>query len=127
MTGVKIAIPTRENQVDDHFGHCAMYTVVTADENHNIINKEIIPSPQGCGCKSNIATVFQQMGVTTMLAGGIGEGAINVLSRHGIQVIRGCSGDVDQLAVNYLKGSLIDSGISCSHHEHHGEGHSCNH
>ena len=25
----KIAIPTREGMVDDHFGHCAYYTVVT--------------------------------------------------------------------------------------------------
>ena len=24
----KIAIPTREDMVDDHFGHCAYYTVV---------------------------------------------------------------------------------------------------
>ena len=31
----KIAIPTREDMVDDHFGHCAYYTVVTLDdENH---------------------------------------------------------------------------------------------
>ena len=24
-----IAIPTRDSMVDDHFGHCAYYTVVT--------------------------------------------------------------------------------------------------
>lgn len=28
----KIAIPTREGMVDDHFGHCAYYTVVTLDK-----------------------------------------------------------------------------------------------
>jgi len=27
-----IAIPTRDGMVDDHFGHCAYYTVVTLDE-----------------------------------------------------------------------------------------------
>ena len=26
----KLAIPTREGMVDDHFGHCAYYTIVTA-------------------------------------------------------------------------------------------------
>jgi predicted Fe-Mo cluster-binding NifX family protein len=125
---MKIAIPTRGNLVDNHFGHCEMYTIITADENQNITKTEILPSPQGCGCKSDIAGIFQQIGVEVMLAGGIGEGAIHVLSHHGISVVRGCSGDIKILAEEYLKGKLTDSGISCAQHEHHhGEEHSCNH
>ena len=125
---MKIAIPTSENMVDSHFGHCEMYTVITADEKSNIIKTEILPSPQGCGCKSNIAETFQNIGVTIMLAGGIGEGAINVLNSHGIEVVRGCSGNVTLLAENFLKGALVDSGVSCSQHDHHhGEDHTCNH
>lgn len=124
----KIAIPTRGNMVDNHFGHCEMYTIITADDNNNIINREILPSPKGCGCKSNIAAVFKQIDVKIMLAGGIGDGAINVLKSHGISVIRGCSGEVDTIVRNFLKGILVDSGLSCLQHEnHHGEGHSCNH
>ncbi len=124
----KFAIPTSGNLVDNHFGHCEMYTVITADDNSHITNKEILPSPQGCGCKSNIASVFQQIGVKVLLAGGIGEGAIQVLKSHGIDVIRGCSGEIDTLAEKYLQGTLADSGVSCLQHEHHhGEGHSCNH
>jgi predicted Fe-Mo cluster-binding NifX family protein len=124
----KIAIPTIGSIVDNHFGHCERYTIITADDNGNIVSTEILPSPQGCGCKSNIAAVFQQIGVTIMLAGGIGEGAINVLKSYGINVIRGCSGDVKILVEQHLKGELIDSGMSCTQHEHHqGEGHSCNH
>jgi predicted Fe-Mo cluster-binding NifX family protein len=125
---MKIAIPTKGNTVDNHFGHCEMYTVITADDNRNITNTEILPSPQGCGCKSNIAGIFQQIGVEVMLAGGIGEGAINVLNHHGINVVRGCTGNVNTLAELYLKGKLVDSGKSCAQHEHHhGEGHSCDH
>lgn len=33
---MKIAIPTREDVVDDHFGHCDHYTVFTIDEDKNI-------------------------------------------------------------------------------------------
>jgi predicted Fe-Mo cluster-binding NifX family protein len=64
-----------------------------------------------------------------MLAGGIGDGAINVLKSHGISVIRGCSGDVKKLADSYIKGELKDSGESCTQHgDHdHGDGHVCNH
>ena len=65
----KIAIPTREGMVDDHFGHCAYYTVVTLDKQNQIVNLERLDSPEGCGCKSNIASVMQEMGITLMFAG----------------------------------------------------------
>ena len=51
----KIAIPTRENVVDDHFGLCGHYTVFTIDGDKNVISSERLDSPQGCGCKSDIA------------------------------------------------------------------------
>ena len=35
-----IAIPTRDGMVDDHFGHCAYYTVVTLDEQNQVIKQE---------------------------------------------------------------------------------------
>ena len=56
----KIAIPTREDMVDDHFGHCAYYTVVTLDDENQVQEKERLDSPEGCGCKSNIASVMQE-------------------------------------------------------------------
>jgi predicted Fe-Mo cluster-binding NifX family protein len=126
---MKIAIPTTGNQmVDSHFGHCEMYTIVTADEDLNIVKSEILPSPAGCGCKSDIASVLQSMGVKIMLAGGIGEGAINVLNRSGISVVRGCSGNVLNLTKEYLQGGIADSGNSCAHHEnHHNSGEPCSH
>ena len=120
----KLAIPTRDNVVDDHFGHCQQYTIFTIDNDHEIAKRESLPSPQGCGCKSNIASVFQQMGVTIMLAGNMGNGALNVLNGHGITVYRGCSGDVLKVAQNFLAGAISDSGDSCRQHE---ENHQCNH
>jgi predicted Fe-Mo cluster-binding NifX family protein len=124
---MKVAVPTRGNVVDDHFGHCEMYTVFTINENSKIEKAEILPSPQGCGCKSNIASTFKQMGVTVMLAGNMGGGALNVLNNHGIMVYRGCSGDVHQLVEAYLQDKIADSGKGCDHHENHGEDHQCNH
>lgn len=125
---MKVAVPTRENIVDDHFGHCEMYTVFTIGENKTIENAEILPSPQGCGCKSNIASVLKEMGVSVLLAGNMGNGALNVLNSQGIQVLRGCCGDVQQVVNTYLKGYILDSGIGCHQHEKHGEeGHQCTH
>ena len=115
---MKIAIPTRGNVVDDHFGHCEAYTVFNIDGNKKIISSEMLPSPQGCGCKSNIASVLKEMGVSVMLAGNMGNGALNVLNSHGIEVYRGCSGDVRQLTEVFLQGEVGDSGEGCKSHEH---------
>ncbi|HAN19409.1 MAG: dinitrogenase iron-molybdenum cofactor biosynthesis protein [Bacteroidetes bacterium GWC2_33_15] len=129
---MKIAIPTRNNVVDGHFGHCEFYTIYTIDNNKNITNKEIMESPQGCGCKSNIAGVLKQDGVSIMLAGNMGEGAFQMLNRFGIDVVRGCNGDTDKLVKEYLEDKIIDNGVLCAHHhnhdhDHNHEGHQCNH
>ena len=79
--------------------------------------KEILPSPQGCGCKSGVVLVLRQKGVQVMLAGNMGEGAKNVLESHEIRVIRGCSGNIDELVKAYLAGEIVDNGEACSHHE----------
>lgn len=120
---MKIALPIRGNVVEDHFGRCEMYVLFTVDANHQIIHSELISSPQGCGCKSDIAATLQLKGVSVMLAGNMGDGALNVLNRYGIKVYRGCSGDVRQVTEAFLKGIIDDSGESCKQHEQH----QCNH
>ena len=122
----KIAVPTKENQVDDHFGHCDAYTVFSVNQKNQIEGAEIVTSPAGCGCKSNIATTLHQMGVTMMLAGNMGDGALNKLNNNGIDVLRGCTGNVRVVVENYLSGKTVDSGIGCRHHDHDGEGSTCN-
>jgi predicted Fe-Mo cluster-binding NifX family protein len=124
---MKIAVPTRNRVVDEHFGHCELYTVFTVGANNQIEKEENLPSPQGCGCKSDIAAVLRDEGVSLMLAGNMGTGALNVLQNHGIRVVRGCSGDVYKLVEAYLIGEIEDSGIGCNHHHHHGQNHVCNH
>lgn len=118
---MKLALPSRDNQIDNHFGHCEYFTVYTIDTGKKeVLNTEVVPSPEGCGCKSNIASVLQEKGVTLMLAGNMGNGAVNVLKHAGIEVVRGCTGSLDNVLNSYLSGSLTDSGIGCDHHD-------CNH
>lgn len=122
---MKIAIPTTQAKtVDAHFGHCEFYTILNISDQKSVIQSETLESPQGCGCKSNIASVLREKGVTVMLAGNIGMGAINVLCNHGIEVIRGCEGEINKVVSNYLSGNLQDSGLTCTHHN---DGHTCEH
>ncbi len=125
----KIAVPTRGNQVDSHFGHCESYSIFTIGADNSIEKVEPLASPQGCGCKSDIALTLAEMGVSTMLAGNIGQGAINKIQASGIAVVRGCEGDVKQVVEAFLNNKITDSGLTCSHHEghDHGDGHVCQH
>ena len=120
---MKLAVPTREGRVDDHFGHCDHYTIFTI-EDKQVISHEVLASPQGCGCKSGIAADLEKMGVEVMLAGNMGDGALNKLSAHNIRVIRGCRGDIEAVVRGFLAGFILDSGVGCSAHA---EGHECGH
>ncbi|MDD3079765.1 MAG: NifB/NifX family molybdenum-iron cluster-binding protein [Paludibacter sp.] len=127
---MKIAVPTKEgNRIDDHFGHCEFYTIYTiSDDDKKVVDKQKLESPQGCGCKTDIAYDLEKMDVRVMLAGGIGQGAINKLAAQNIKVIRNCRGDVDVLINEYLAGNIVDGGQSCAAHANHeAEGHVCNH
>ncbi|MBR6250553.1 MAG: NifB/NifX family molybdenum-iron cluster-binding protein [Bacteroidales bacterium] len=118
---MKVAIPSRDGHVDDHFGHCEYYTIYEIDNDKNIRNTYTVQSPEGCGCKSNIASTLNADGVTVMLAGNIGQGAFNKLGASGISVVRGCSGAVDEVIASYLGGNLTDNAQMCDHHDCHND------
>lgn len=124
---MKIAVPTRDFLVDDHFGHCEFYSIYTISQNKQIKREELMKAPQGCGCKSNIATTLSDMGVDTMLAGNMGQGAVDKISAAGIKVYRGCSGKVVEQVQLFLDGKIEDSAEVCSHHEHHSHDGQCSH
>jgi len=120
---MKIAVPvTADNQLDNHFGHCEFFKIYSIKSEGEIECVKKITPGNGCGCKSGIAGVLAGEGVTVMLAGGIGSGAVNTLAAAGIKVVRGCSGNPDNLIKLYIEGKITDSGESCAEHEHHHHG-----
>jgi predicted Fe-Mo cluster-binding NifX family protein len=42
---MKIALPSHQNQIDEHFGHCEYFTVFTIDDQKKIKDEEKIASP----------------------------------------------------------------------------------
>lgn len=124
---MKIAVPTRNGQVDAHFGHCEQFTVYAAAADHTIDAGEQLKAPAGCGCKSDIAAIMARMGVTHLVAGGMGEGAVHVMKAHGIEVVRGAAGSAREAAAAFAAGTLVDNGVACASHEHQGHGHGHGH
>ncbi len=113
---MKIALPSDGTNVDGHFGHCQCFTIFEIDDAQQIVSEETLTPPAGCGCKSSIIPQLAGMGVSVMLAGNMGAGAVNVLASNGIRAIRGCSGLVREVAQAWLSGNIVDSGTGCRSH-----------
>ena len=114
----KIAIPSRDGNVDEHFGHCGYFTVLTIDAERAVVAEETFTPPAECGCRSNLVNDLVAMGVTTLIAGNMGQGAANKLRQAGIAVVRGASGPVAEAVAAFLAGNLKDNDELCSHHGH---------
>ena len=111
-----IALPTRNNMIDDHFGHCEYFTLIEVSDNE-VKTQKRFDSPEGCGCKSGVAPLLADAGVKLMLAGNTGQGALDVLKRNGIDVIRGCSGPIDEVISKWMNNELSDNKDICDHHD----------
>lgn len=125
LKAMKIAVPARDGFVDEHFGHCREFLIFRM-EGDKLVDEPAIPSLEGCGCKSGIAATLAGTGVTHLIAGTMGEGAVRVLGSQGIIVVRGASGKARAAAEAFAQGKLADSGVGCAGHG--GEpGHECSH
>ncbi len=114
----KVAIPTRSGNVDEHFGHCESFTIYTLDGAKNVTATDSFTPPPACGCKSNLVGTLKEMGVSTLLAGNMGQGAVMKLQQAGIQVLRGAAGPVREVLQAWLDGTLKDNQILCAAHGH---------
>jgi predicted Fe-Mo cluster-binding NifX family protein len=116
---MKIAVPVRnENLINEHFGKSGYFNVYSVEES-KILAVKTIPSFEGSGCRSGIAGILAEDGVTTVLVAGIGNGSLQKLKVSGIEVISGCAGSASENVELFLKGKLHDAGSSCNKHSDH--------
>ena len=115
---IKIAVASENGMVAGHFGHCESFMIFDA-ENDQIINAETITNP---GHKPGFLPNFlNDKGVTVIIAGGMGGGAVDIFNEHNIDVIVGVTGDAKEAAGSYLHGSLKSTGSVCHEHQHQDE------
>lgn len=119
---MKIAVTYENGQVFQHFGRTEQFKI------YQISNGEIVEE-QIIGTDGNshgaLAEYLRALGVTTLICGGLGEGARTALTQAGIQVYAGVSGDADFAAANLLTGALKqNTDATC---QHHGEGEAAGH
>ena len=65
-----------------------------------------------------LAGLLAQLGVDTLICGGIGGGAQAALAEAGIKLYGGVTGEADQAVEAFLNEALsYDPNVKCSHHE----------
>ncbi|MGE4213897.1 MAG: NifB/NifX family molybdenum-iron cluster-binding protein [Anaerotignaceae bacterium] len=119
---MKIAIPTQDGAVFQHFGQSKEFTIFDVQDHKILDTKKIDTSDSGHGA---LAVRLKENDVKLLICGGIGGGAISALTENCIEVLPGVDGLAQQAIIKYLSGEKIGNlEARCNHH---GEDHVCHH
>jgi predicted Fe-Mo cluster-binding NifX family protein len=110
---MKIAIPVSQGRLTAHFGHAAEFAIVHA-EDQEIKKKELLqPPPHEPGV---LPQWLDELGVVVIIAGGMGQRAIQLFGQRGIKVVTGAR-DLrpEELVQEYLTRTLVTGENLCDH------------
>ncbi|OQA42006.1 MAG: Dinitrogenase iron-molybdenum cofactor [Spirochaetes bacterium ADurb.Bin315] len=111
----KIAVASENKHVCGHFGHCETFEVFTVEDG-KITGMESIANP---GHRPGFLPNFlHDLGVNVIISGGMGQGAVDLFTGHGIEVVIGANGTAEAVAEAYVKGELSGGGSPCAEHNH---------
>lgn len=108
-----IAIPLENGILCSHFGHCEQFAIIEAENNQ--ISGEILltPPPHEPGL---LPAWLADKGVTDVIAGGMGQRAINLFNQQNINVFVGAPVKSSRdLASDLLNNTLIAGSNYCDH------------
>jgi predicted Fe-Mo cluster-binding NifX family protein len=112
---MKIAIPVANGKLNLHFGHCAGFDVFEADAKAKTLGEKtyIEAPPHEPGL---LPRFLHEKGITDIIAGGMGNRAMQLFSQNGINVFVGapCESS-EKLAQDYLNGTLKAGENACDH------------
>lgn len=101
---MKVAAAYENGEVFQHFGHTKQFKVYEIEDG-KVVSSEIIET-NGQG-HSALADFLHEQAVSTVICGGIGEGAQAALTEQGIELFAGVSGQADEAVENISKGGLL--------------------
>lgn len=110
---LKIAVPTLNDKLTTHFGHCEKFAVVSVQDK-KVIGLEFISPPVH---QPGVYPRFlADLGVNVIIAGGMGQKAQDLFAQNNIEVCMGVSaGSPTELAEKYLE-NILDTGENqCTH------------
>lgn len=110
---MKIAIPTNNQKLTAHFGHCERFAIVDVDD-HAIKHIEYVDPPVH---QPGVYPRFlASEGVNVILAGGMGQKAQDLFRQHNIEFVIGVrEGSPESLVKSYLENQLESGNNLCDH------------
>lgn len=109
----KIAVPTSDGKLDGHFGHCKQFALVQVVDNEirDIAYLDAPPHQPGL-----LPPWLAQRGATDIIAGGMGQRAIDLFNERGVNVFVGAPALAPEELVNgFLNETLSFSANYCDH------------
>ncbi len=117
----RIAVTYDNGQIFQHFGRTEEFKIYEIEDGE-IVSSDVIGS-NGSG-HGALAGLLSENAIDVLICGGIGGGAQAALMDAGISLCAGATGDADAAVESYLRGELVNAGVTCNHHDHE-DGHSC--
>lgn len=112
---MKIAVPLAGGLLSMHFGHCEKMALLDVDvETKKIETRaDAVPPPHEPGV---IPQWLAGLGVQCILAGGMGQRALDIFAQNGIQVVVGAPRAQPEAVVQaFLEGTLVCGINGCNH------------
>ncbi|MBU2547310.1 MAG: NifB/NifX family molybdenum-iron cluster-binding protein [Proteobacteria bacterium] len=112
---MKIAIPVADGRLSAHFGHCRLFALIDVDiETKNIIKREDHDAPPHE--PGLLPSWLAERGAEMIIAGGMGQRALDLFSQQGIRVLVGAPNQKpEDLIAQYLDGTLQTGDNVCDH------------
>ncbi|MDD2381016.1 MAG: NifB/NifX family molybdenum-iron cluster-binding protein [Mariniphaga sp.] len=110
----KIAIPVdNSGKLDPHFGHCKYFAIHEVEDKIIVTDEIVQPPPHEPGVLPNW---LADLGITEVLAGGMGNRAIQHFNKLGINVFTGAPEmDARELINGFLNDTIEFSANYCDH------------
>ncbi len=117
MSKVLYAIPALNGKLSAHFGHCKNFVVIETEK--NVITKEYALDPPD-HVPGAYPSFLASHGVNFIIAGGMGQRAIDIFTQNGITVIMGANSIEPKILVQSHLDDLLESGDNSCNSDHHG-------
>jgi len=109
----KIAVPVKEGILDGHFGHCSHFALIDVTEQSIVAEELVVAPPHEPGL---LPPFLADLGVTDVIAGGMGNRAIQIFNKHNVNVFVGAPQlEAKELVKGFLTESLSFTANYCDH------------
>ncbi len=108
-----VAIPLENGRLCAHFGHCQQFAIIDVENNVIVAESLVTPPPHEPGL---LPGWLAERGVTEVIAGGMGQRALDLFAAQNIKVNVGAiTKSSKELVTDWIKESLVTGTNACDH------------